>query len=208
MASDYPDLAPHLTELHDDHRTNPIGDLVTISCDPWHHGDRTVVIGDAAHAIVPFYGQGANAALEDCLLLVDALNAGPRDRGRALTRFTETRRPDTEALSALTLANFVEMRDHVDSPRFAARGRLERFLSERLGSRFQTRYQMVTFSRMPYAEAQRTAERNERVIDAILGGGALGAGAAALGITSSMARSARMAACLPRKHQSRVPRWS
>src|SRR5450631_1309289 len=106
----YPDAVPLMPTLADDYFQNPTGSLVTVRCSPWHWQDKVCILGDAAHAIVPFYGQGMNAAFEDCLALSQCLAKQPADRGAALAEFQALRKPNADAIADMAIANFVEMR--------------------------------------------------------------------------------------------------
>ena len=172
FTSTYPDLVPLVPDLVSQYRDAPIGSLVTIRCRPWWYEDKAVLIGDAAHAIVPFYGQGANAALEDALLLADHLQRVRPNVSEAFAGFATSRKPDADALADLTLDNFVEMRDHVASPLFRARHAVEQALGRRAPHLFRPLYSMVTFSRTPYAAARRRARTQRLAIDAAIGGAA------------------------------------
>jgi kynurenine 3-monooxygenase len=163
----YPDAVPLMPTLVEDYETNPTGSLVTIRCAPWHWRDRVVLVGDAAHAIVPFFGQGMNAAFEDCVLLVERLDEHRAERTRALETFFEGRKPDADAIADLALDNFIEMRDRVASPLFRLRKRVERVLHRLLPRWYTPRYNMVSFTRIPYADAQRRARRADRVLNGV-----------------------------------------
>src|SRR5207244_1831677 len=114
----YPDAVPLMPTLAEDYFRNPTGSLVTVRCWPWQIGGKVVLIGDGAHAIVPFYGQGMNAAFEDCVALADALAGHPRDRRAALEEYQSLRKPNAEAIADMAIENFVEMRDKVASSQF------------------------------------------------------------------------------------------
>jgi kynurenine 3-monooxygenase len=129
-----------------------------------------VLLGDAAHAIVPFFGQGANAAFEDCLALEAALNRAPEDRAAAFAAYQEGRRPHTDAIADLALANFYEMRDHVASPWFRMEKRAERVLNRMFPSWFIPLYTMISFTTIPYAEARDRARRQARGVRLVLVG--------------------------------------
>jgi kynurenine 3-monooxygenase len=168
FAAQFPDavdLMPGLTGEYLHHATSS---LVTIRCGPWYLDDRIVLLGDAAHAVVPFYGQGANAALEDVTILIELLAAHGDAWGPAMREFYERRKPDTDALADLALDNFVEMRDRVSSRLFQWRVRAEQ-QAHRLAPRWVTPlYEMVTFSRTPYVEAVARARRQSATIDRVL----------------------------------------
>lgn len=175
----YPDALPHMPSLPEDFFANPTGSLVTVRCAPWHVDGRAVLIGDAAHAVVPFYGQGANASFEDCVILRDCLRAHPGDRAAAFAEFTRIRRPHADALADLAVENFVEMRDRVAHPGFLLRKKGEHLLARLFPRWFLPLYTMVSFSRIPYADAVARARRQGRWV---AGGLAILAGAAVLAL--------------------------
>ena len=162
--STYPDAVPLMPTLRHDFFANPTSSLVTVRCSPWHLGDRAVILGDAAHAIVPFYGQGANAAFEDCVVLDECLKAWPSDRRTAFTTFEERRKRHANAIADLALANFVEMRDHVASSGFLLKKKIEKILHRLMPEGFIPLYTMVSFSRIPYADAVDRAARQDRAL--------------------------------------------
>jgi len=160
----FPDAVSLMPDLDEQFRDNPVNSLVTVRSRPWHHGDRIVLIGDACHAVVPFYGQGANAAFEDCVLLDEAMRAHPGDRAGAFAHYDATRREHVNTLADLALSNFVEMRDATASPLFRGRKRLERVLHRLAPNLFIPLYTMVTFTRIPYGDAVRRARRQWQVV--------------------------------------------
>ena len=164
FARDFTDALGLMPDLTAQYLRNPTSSLVTIRCSPWNHGGRALLLGDAAHAVVPFYGQGANAALEDVTILLDLLERSDDDWADAFEEFARTRKPDADALADLALDNFVEMRDKVASRRFRAAAALRRLAERAFPTRYVPLYEMVTFSRTPYAEAVRRAERQDRVV--------------------------------------------
>ncbi|WP_229403499.1 FAD-dependent oxidoreductase [Micromonospora okii] len=174
FATHYPDLVPLAPNLVDDYQHNPVGVLGTVRCAPWQVGGRVGLLGDAAHAIVPFYGQGANCAFEDVVELDRCLDECADDWAAALPLFHARRRDDTEAIARMALANFVEMRDKVASPVFQARRRLDHALERALPGRYVSQYELVSFSTTPYAQVRRRVRRQQAAL------GAVAAGAAAL----------------------------
>lgn len=166
----FPDAVPLMPTLVEDYFKNPTSDLVTIRCRPWHIGDKVVLIGDSAHAIVPFYGQGANAAFEDCVVLAETLAEFPNDRARALAEYEHRRKPHADALADLALKNFVEMRDKTASWWFLRGKQFEKWLARALPFWFRPLYSMVTFSRTPYADAVARAAYQWRVVRWVSGG--------------------------------------
>ena len=159
----FPDAVPLMPELAEDFFGNPTGSLVTVRCRPWHHG-RTVLLGDAAHAVVPFYGQGANCAFEDCVALDECVRASAPDWARVFADFQARRKVNADALADLAVANFYEMRDHVASRLFLARKKMEKMLARLFPRWYVPLYTMVSFSRTPYAEAVRRARAQDHAL--------------------------------------------
>ncbi|MEO5558621.1 MAG: NAD(P)/FAD-dependent oxidoreductase [Dokdonella sp.] len=150
---DFADALPLIPELEQDFESNPVGVLSTLYLDRWHLNGRALLVGDAAHAIVPFHGQGMNCGFEDAVELADLLDAHADDTAWTFAEFERRRRPNAEAIAAMALENYVEMRDSVADAGFLLRRELGRVLAERNPNRFVPRYSMVTFTRMPYAQA-------------------------------------------------------
>lgn len=149
---DFADALPLIPNLEQDFERNPAGLLATLYLDRWHLDERAVLLGDAAHAMVPFHGQGMNCAFEDCVALAQQLEDGA-DRAAAFASFQAQRLPNARAIQAMALENYLEMRDRVDDDDYLLQRALERKLAERHPDRFMPRYAMVTFHRMPYAVA-------------------------------------------------------
>jgi kynurenine 3-monooxygenase len=162
----FPDVVPLIPDLAEAFFANPTGSLVTVRCAPWHMG-KVVLLGDAAHAVVPFYGQGANASFEDCLSLAARLKAGPT-QAAALAAYEADRKPNTDALADLAIDNFREMRDRVASPLFLFRKKFEKFLNQLMPERYIPLYPMISFTRIPYAEARERATRQWRTVRTVL----------------------------------------
>jgi kynurenine 3-monooxygenase len=182
FAEHYPDLVPLVPTLADDYEHNPVGTLGTVTCGPWQLHGRVALIGDAAHAIVPFYGQGANCAFEDVVELDRCLDETGDDWARALPLYEDRRRANTEAIATMALDNFVEMRDKVASPVFRLTKAVEHTLERALPGKWVSRYELVSFSLTPYAEITRRVRRQHRVLGAVVAGAAaLAVGAALLG---------------------------
>jgi kynurenine 3-monooxygenase len=164
----FPDALPLIPALAEEFLTNPTGSLVTIRCQPWRVG-RAVLVGDACHAVVPFLGQGMNAAFEDCTLLYQCLLETKWDWARASARYEALRREHTDVLADLCVENFVEMRDRVASPWFVLRKRLAVLLHRLFPRWYLPLYTMVEFTRIPYADAVRRARRQNRVVASAAG---------------------------------------
>src|SRR5687767_4600960 len=149
----FPDAVPLMPNVAREFLENPIGRMGTVYCDHWAARDKAVLLGDAAHAMVPFHGQGMNCAFEDCVALARHIDEAD-DWARAFAGFEGERRPNAEAIQQMALENYIEMRDQVDDADFLLRRQLERVLAERHPGRFVPRYSMVTFLRVPYLLAR------------------------------------------------------
>jgi kynurenine 3-monooxygenase len=165
FADQFRDFASLVPDLSGQFLGNPDGSLATVRCRGWHVGDRAVILGDAAHAIVPFHGQGMNAAFESCSLLMRSLAAHPEDWEAAFSSFESARKPDVDAIADMALDNYIEMRSSVADDRYLLRRELALELERRWPSAFTPRYSMVMFSTMPYAEAQRRARQQSAILE-------------------------------------------
>ena len=176
---EFADSLEHLIDFEADWRDNPVSDLVTVRCNPWHYQRRILLLGDASHAIVPFYGQGMNSGFEDCSILAERFRALKEDGlqqqdyedlvvgfGGRPDLYDTSRIPDADAIAELALKNFVEMRDRVADPAFLRYKQIAGMLHERYGDDFLPVYSQVSFSRVPYREAWQSGEVQEAVIGA------------------------------------------
>jgi kynurenine 3-monooxygenase len=161
---EFPDAVPLMPTLLDDFKNNPTGSLVTIRCAPWSYRDKVCLLGDAAHAVVPFYGQGMNAAFEDCIVLDECLDKFADNRERAFAEYFERRKENADALADLAIGNFIEMRDKTTSRAFRAKRKLDHLLEAALPGVYLPLYTMVTFTRIPYAQAARRARLQDRIL--------------------------------------------
>ena len=161
---EFPDAVPLMPTLLEDFRQNPTGSLVTIRCAPWYYRDKVCLLGDAAHAVVPFYGQGMNAAFEDCVVLDECLNEFPDNRERAFAEYFSRRKENADALADLAIGNFIEMRDKTASKTFRAKKKLDHLLEAALPGIYLPLYTMVTFTGIPYARAARRARFQDRIV--------------------------------------------
>ena len=168
FGEEFPDAVALMPNLLDDFKNNPTGSLVTIRCAPWFYQDKVCLVGDAAHAVVPFYGQGMNAAFEDCVVLDECLAEFPEDRHRAFKEYFDRRKVNADALADLALENFIEMRDKTASKTFRAKKKLDHFLEALLPGIYLPLYTMVTFTRIPYAEAARRARLQDGIVYTVL----------------------------------------
>lgn len=156
---EFPDALPHMPTLAADFFENPTGSLVTIRCGPWYVDDRVCLLGDAAHAVVPFYGQGMNAAFEDVLVLDELFDEVGDDWSAVFQQLYKRRKRNVDALADLAIANFIEMRDHTGSRVFLWKKRAEKWMAKLFPGWYLPLYTMVTFTRIPYAEAVARSHR-------------------------------------------------
>ncbi|HMX41547.1 MAG TPA: NAD(P)/FAD-dependent oxidoreductase, partial [Saprospiraceae bacterium] len=163
----FPDMVPLAPTLLEDFRRNPTSSLMTVQCSPWQWQQRILLLGDAAHAIVPFYGQGMNAGFEDCTILSEMHDAMGGDWAQIIPRFARERVRDGNAIAELALRNFVEMRDLVADPKFLLRKKIAAHLHEKHPD-FLPVYSMVTFSNTPYHVALREDDRQNALFQDIL----------------------------------------
>ncbi len=164
---DFVDLVPDLTTQFS---ANPTGALSTIRCDRWSFEDRSVFLGDAAHGIVPFHGQGMNAAMESALVLIRHLDDRPDDVAGALARFSDDRKPDADAIADMALDNYIEMRAGVVDPSYLIKRELALELGTRYPDRFTPRYGMVMFTTLPYAEVRSRAGAQADILTELTAG--------------------------------------
>jgi kynurenine 3-monooxygenase len=167
--SRFPDVLPLMPALADNFFANPTGSMVTIRCSPWHVEDRSLLLGDAAHAIVPFFGQGLNCGFEDCTCFLDILDRRGADWKLVFKEFGEARKINTDAIADMALENFIEMRDRVADPRFLLRKRVELALEAKYPQLFIPKYSMVTFHRIPYSVALARGVVQDRMLAELCG---------------------------------------
>lgn len=164
----FPDAVPLMPTLLDDYAENPVSSLITTKIYPWSYQDKSCLIGDAAHAIVPFYGQGMNAGFEDCSVLNDLMEEYSDDWSGILPAFQRSRKPNADAVAELALNNFIEMRDKVADPKFLERKKIEKDLGIRYAGTFNSVYEMVSFSHTPYAYALAAMSLQDQLLAAIM----------------------------------------
>ena len=158
----FPDVVQKIDDLQICFLRSPVGHMVTIMTSPWAAQPNACLLGDAAHAIVPFYGQGMNAGFESVRLLSEAL-ADTDDFQKCIADFANHRVLDTNAIAALAELNFIEMRDLVTDPKFILRKKIEAYLTTQLPAHFHTIYEQVTFSDQPYSHALIESERQQKM---------------------------------------------
>ncbi len=167
--SQFPDVPRLMPDLAENFFANPISSMVTIKCSPWHVDDRILLLGDAAHAIVPFFGQGINCGFEDCSYLLELIDSHGADWPRVFAKFEQARKVNTDAIADLAVENFVEMRDRVGDPRFLFRKKVELALEAKYPRFFVPKYAMVTFHRVPYAVALRRGTTQDEILTELCG---------------------------------------
>jgi len=160
----FSDVVPLMPDLTEEFFTNPTGSMVTIHCHPWHVEDKALLLGDAAHAIVPFFGQGVNCAFEDCTYLAELIDQYGDDWQTIFPAFEKLRKINTDAIAEMALENFIEMRDRVADPRFLLQKRVELALERKYPTIFVPKYSMVTFHRLPYAVALSRGRIQDRIL--------------------------------------------
>ena len=170
FAAEFPDALALIPELERDFSTHPTGLMGTVHTARWHADGHALLLGDAAHAIVPFHGQGMNCAFEDCLVLDQCLESHGEDWGKVFAEFEALRRPNAEAIATMALENYVEMRDAVRDPRFLLQKKLGFLLEERNPGMFVPRYSMVMFHHLPYADARSRGAIQQRILDRLTDG--------------------------------------
>jgi kynurenine 3-monooxygenase len=160
----FPDALMLMPDVAENFLENPTGAMVTIKCSPWHVDARVLLLGDAAHAIVPFFGQGINCGFEDCSVFLDLLGRYGADWPKIFNEFERARKTNTDAIADMAVENFVEMRDRVADPRFLFRKQVELALEAKHPRLFVPKYSMVTFHRIPYATALQRGQVQDRML--------------------------------------------
>lgn len=161
--TEFPDAYAEMPHLAEEFFSNPTGELVTVKCDPWHFEGKCALVGDAAHAVVPFYGQGMNAAFEDCTVLNNCIALGD-DWAETLAEYSKQRVANGQAIADMAVDNYIEMRDRVGDPDWRYRKSIEHALENAFPSSYISRYEMVSFTRTPYAEALRRGQINDEIL--------------------------------------------
>ena len=162
------DLLPLMPHFAADYADHPVGALSTLYLDRWHLDASALLIGDAAHAIVPFHGQGMNCGFEDTTVLCDLLAAEPGDRAGVFAEFQRVRQPDTNAIAAMALENYIEMRDSVADPHYLAKRELGALFTARAPQHYMSRYRLVSFTHLPYAYALQRGQAQDALMHELL----------------------------------------
>jgi kynurenine 3-monooxygenase len=170
FAREFPDALDLMPDFDQDWSGHPMGTLATLYLDRWHLGGRALLIGDAAHAIVPFHGQGMNCGFEDAAALARVLGEHRGDTAGAFAAFQAERKPNADAIATMALENYIEMRDSVADPHYLRKRELGSLLAERAPSHYMPRYRMVTFTHLPYAYALERGLAQDTLLEQLLKG--------------------------------------
>ena len=166
---EFPDALAIMPNLTDDFFNNPTAALGTVKCSPWHYKGNTLLMGDAAHAIVPFYGQGMNAAFEDVVELDAVLDKHEGEWEQIFKTYEKQRKKDTDAIADLAIDNFLEMRDHVAHPIFQEKRKIEMALEKQFPTQYASKYSLVTFNEnIGYQEAMLRGRAQDKAILSLL----------------------------------------
>lgn len=166
---EFPDALPLMPTLVDDYFNNPTSSLVTVKCKPWVWDEKIALIGDAAHAIVPFYGQGMNCGFEDCVVLNELMDKHGDLNGACLKEYETLRKPDGDAIADLAIANFIEMRDKTADKTFLLQKKIEAYFSSKHPEKWIPLYSMVTYSPdIRYSEALAAGNKQQAIMDKIM----------------------------------------
>lgn len=172
FAQQLPDVPAMIPDLHHQFLVNPVSTLVTIKCFPWIRSDRFALIGDAAHAIVPFFGQGMNCGFEDCRVLDELIEIHDHDWKNILEEFQQMRKPDADAIAEMAVENFIEMREKTADPQFLLQKRIEAELHEKYPDQWIPAYAQVTFNPgIRYSEALKKGRQQEKIMKEIMDAG-------------------------------------
>jgi len=166
--SQFPDAIKLMPNLVEDFQKNPTGDLASVYCKPWHFGDKALLIGDAAHAVVPFFGQGMNASFQDCSALAKLIDQNENDWKTIFNAFSSSQVENGHAIADMAIENYLEMRDHVNDPEYKKRRNVELKLELMFPGQFIPRYSMVSFHQIPYAEVYQRGEKQLKIIGDVL----------------------------------------
>lgn len=165
----FPDAVKLMPDYINEFFINPTSSLVTVKCFPWIRGDKFALIGDAAHAIVPFFGQGMNCGFEDCRVLDELIDKHKQDWGKILKEYQTLRKPDGDAIADLAINNFTEMRDKTADPKFLLQKKIEARLHEKYPDKWIPAYSQVTFSpHIRYSEALKRGQMQEAIMQDVM----------------------------------------
>jgi kynurenine 3-monooxygenase len=161
----YPDATTLIPNLEEDFFRNPIGHLGTVKSSPWFFQDKAVLLGDAAHAIVPFFGQGMNAGFDDCLQLSEILTKNKNNFSTSFEQYFQTQKPNADAIAQMAVENYHEMSHHVGDQRFLFQKEIENKLMTLFPGKYHSRYSLVVYNSCPYRQALDQGLRNQKILD-------------------------------------------
>ena len=164
----FADALALMPQFREEYTTNPAAAMVIVKCFPWTFQDKVMLIGDAAHAIVPFYGQGMNCCFEDCFVFDELLQSHDGSWSELMRKYENSRKPNADAIAELALRNFIEMRDKVSDPTFLLQKKIEARFTELHPGKWMPLYSMVTFSHTPYSEALKIGDRQEAIMQHVM----------------------------------------
>lgn len=166
---EFADAVPLMPTLLDDFMNNPVSSLVTVKCFPWVFDNKIALIGDAAHAIVPFYGQGMNCGFEDCVVLNELIEKHKENWDLILEEYQTLRKPDADAIADLAVGNFIEMRDKTADPKFLLQKKIEAKFSQKYPDKWIPLYSMVTYSpQIRYSTALKEGAKQQAIMDKVM----------------------------------------
>jgi len=165
----FPDIVQTMPDLAGDFLNHATGHMSTVKCGPWHHEDQCLLIGDAAHGLIPFFGQGMNSGFEDCRILNELLDRHHDDWAQVIPAFYRSRKADTDAVSDMSMANYHEIQTGIRDARFNLRKQLEQHLMRRYPARYVSKHVLVMFSNTPYAAALAQGEVQNVFLDRLCG---------------------------------------
>ena len=164
----FPGLLPLIPRFSEDFDGHPLGTLSTLYLERWHLDGRALLLGDAAHAIVPFHGQGMNCGFEDTVVLANLLAEARGDHAEVFAEFQRQRQPNADAIAHMALENYIEMRDSVADPHYLAKRELGALLAARIHTHYMARYRMVTFTHFPYRYALERGQAQDALLEQLL----------------------------------------
>jgi kynurenine 3-monooxygenase len=164
----FPDLVPLIPDLSDQFFTNPTSSMAIMRTYPWHVKDHTILVGDAAHATVPFYGQGMNAGFEDCRILDELLDKHNNNFKTCFEEYSRVRKPNGDGVQDLSMHNFIVMRDKTAQPNFLLQKKIEQKFTQRYPEKWTPLYSMVSFTNISYADAWHIGMKQEKLMQSIM----------------------------------------
>ena len=166
--TNFPNVNHEIENLAEDFFKNPTSAMVTMKCYPWTYWDKVALVGDSAHAIVPFYGQGMNAGFEDIYVLNEIIKEFDDDWAAIFQQYQKQRKPNADAIAELSYRNFIEMSSKTANPKFLLQKKIEKKFADKHPDKWTPLYSRVTFSHRPYAEALAIGDAQEKIMSQIM----------------------------------------